>query len=50
MKGLMTVGERLGEFWTSLSKIDLPSWMRDGEKGGGREGRKESAGKLIVLG
>ena len=44
----MTVGERLGEFWTSLSKIDLPSWMRDGEEGGG--GHKESAGKLIVLG
>ena len=29
---LMTVGERLGEFWTPLSKIDLPSRMRDGEE------------------
>ena len=29
---LMTVGERLGEFWTPLSKIDLPSRVRDGEE------------------
>ena len=48
MKGLMTVGERLGKFWTPLSKIDLSSWVHDGEEGGG--GRKERAEKLIVLG
>ena len=29
---LMTVGERLGEFWIPLSKIDLPSRVRDGEE------------------
>ena len=48
MKGLMMVGERYGEFWTPLSKIDLPSWVHDGEEGEG--GRKECAEKLIVLG
>ena len=28
----MTVGERLGEFKTPLSKIDLPSLVHDGEE------------------
>ena len=48
MKGSMTVGESWWEFWTPLSKTDLPSWVHDGEEGGG--GRKERAEKLIVLG
>ena len=43
---LMTVGERLGEFGTHLSKIDLPSWVHDGEEGGGE--RKELVGNLII--
>ena len=38
----------MGKILTSLSKIDLSSWVHDGKEGGG--GRKERAEKLIVLG
>ena len=41
MEGFDDGGRELARIWTPLSKTDLPSWVHDGEEGGGE--RKECA-------